>query len=201
MVIDLTGGQPDLTPEWVPWMMQELRNRGLDHDTYLWSDDNLSNDYFWRYLSDEDINLIREYRNYGKVCCFKGYDRESFAFNTRAHEDLFASQFSLIERLKSLGLDLYCYATFTTANARDVKGRMAEFVDRLQAVDRNLPLRTVPLEIRSYGPTNLRMRSVPVAAYENQHLAVWAWCEELSRRFSEAELSAGITEVPLSDSA
>jgi hypothetical protein len=23
-VIDLTGGQPDLTPEWVPWMMAEL---------------------------------------------------------------------------------------------------------------------------------------------------------------------------------
>ena len=29
-VIDLSGGRdPDLTPEWVPWMMQELVNRDL----------------------------------------------------------------------------------------------------------------------------------------------------------------------------
>jgi hypothetical protein len=39
-VIDLSGGQPDLTPEWVPWMMKELQNRNLAESTYLWSDDN-----------------------------------------------------------------------------------------------------------------------------------------------------------------
>ena len=26
-MIDLTGGQPDLTPEWVPWTMEELAGR------------------------------------------------------------------------------------------------------------------------------------------------------------------------------
>src|SRR5205085_11623142 len=44
-MIDLTGGQPDLTPEWIPWMMQTLIEKGLDQKVYLWSDDNLSNDY------------------------------------------------------------------------------------------------------------------------------------------------------------
>ena len=44
-MIDLTGGQPDLTPEWIPWMMQTLIERGLDKKIFLWSDDNLSNDY------------------------------------------------------------------------------------------------------------------------------------------------------------
>jgi hypothetical protein len=34
-VIDLTGGQPDLVPEWVPWMMAELRARGLERKVYL----------------------------------------------------------------------------------------------------------------------------------------------------------------------
>ncbi len=43
-VIDLSGGQPDLTPEWVPWTMRALRDRGLEGRVYLWSDDNLSND-------------------------------------------------------------------------------------------------------------------------------------------------------------
>ena len=55
LVIDLTGGQPDITPEWVPWMMEALIDRGLSNHVYLWSDDNLSNDFFWKYLTEEQI--------------------------------------------------------------------------------------------------------------------------------------------------
>jgi uncharacterized radical SAM superfamily Fe-S cluster-containing enzyme len=44
--IDLTGGEPSLVPEWVPWMMAELRRRGLDREVYLWSDNNLTNDFY-----------------------------------------------------------------------------------------------------------------------------------------------------------
>ncbi len=57
-MIDLTGGQPDLVPEWVPWTMEALRARDLDGKVFLWSDDNLSNDYFWRYLSDAQRELV-----------------------------------------------------------------------------------------------------------------------------------------------
>jgi RHS repeat-associated protein len=88
-VIDLTGGQPDLVPEWVPWMMKELRLRGLENEVFIWSDDNLSTDYFWRYLTKEDMRLIVEYPKYGRVCCFKGFDAESFAYNT--NDILFSS--------------------------------------------------------------------------------------------------------------
>src|ERR1035437_1378640 len=41
-VIDLSGGSPDLVPEWTPWMMRALADAGLDSSTYLWTDDNLS---------------------------------------------------------------------------------------------------------------------------------------------------------------
>ena len=30
LVIDLTGGSPDLVPEWIPWMMRALADAGLD---------------------------------------------------------------------------------------------------------------------------------------------------------------------------
>ena len=73
LIIDCSGGQPDLVPEWVPWMMAELQKRGIAESVYLWSDDNLSNDYFWRYLNVGHLRIIAEYRNYGRVCCFKGY--------------------------------------------------------------------------------------------------------------------------------
>src|SRR5207237_8985410 len=45
-VIDLTGGQPELVPEWIPSTMDKLESQGLEKDVYLWSDDNLSTDYF-----------------------------------------------------------------------------------------------------------------------------------------------------------
>src|SRR5439155_27180345 len=79
-MIDLTGGQPDLVPEWAPWMMRALSDRGLDGSVYLWSDDNLSSDYLRRYLSDAELELMQSYRSYGRVGCFKGYDPVSFSF-------------------------------------------------------------------------------------------------------------------------
>ena len=45
-LIDLSGGQPDLVPEWTLQMMRALTSKGVERDSYLWSDDNLSNDYF-----------------------------------------------------------------------------------------------------------------------------------------------------------
>src|SRR3989442_7176324 len=151
-VIDLSGGQPDLVPEWVPWMMEELRRHGLTETVYLWSDDNLSNDYFWRYLPEADREAIVSYPHYGRVCCFKGFDRESLSFNTLAEPSLFDQQFELMRRLLCLGIDLYAYVTFTTPAIVNVEQSMRYFVDRLQSLDQNLPLRTVPLKIERFTP-------------------------------------------------
>ena len=41
-IIDLSGGQPDLVPEWGLWFADALKSRGLDKDIYLWTDDNLT---------------------------------------------------------------------------------------------------------------------------------------------------------------
>lgn len=84
-------------------MMTELRARGLERHVYLWSDDNLSTDYFWRFLSDADRELVATYPTYGRVCCFKGFNAASFAFNTRAEPALFERQFVLMQRLLTLG--------------------------------------------------------------------------------------------------
>lgn len=85
--------------------MEALRNLGVADSVFLWSDDNLSNDYFWRRLNEQEIRTVREYRMYAKVCCFKGYDPSSFAFNTRASPTLFDRQFDLMKRVLELGID------------------------------------------------------------------------------------------------
>jgi uncharacterized Fe-S cluster-containing radical SAM superfamily protein len=199
-VIDLTGGQPDLVPEWVPWMMRALSDQGLDRTVYLWSDDNLSNDYFWRFLTDADRELIAGYRHYGKVGCFKGYSAASFAFNTRADPALFDQQFDLMGRLLQLGIDQYAYVTLTTPSVADITDEMPRFVDRLQELDPNLPLRTVPLEIRPFTPLE-EQRHLSAddmqAAMRNQRTAVESWNDELAQRFSPSARSRAITDVPL----
>ncbi len=196
-MIDLTGGQPDLTPEWVPWMMTELQRRGLADKVYLWSDDNLSNDYFWRYLSPADRDLIASYPKYGRVCCFKGFNAESFAFNTLAEPSLFDEQFVLIRRLMCLGIDLYAYVTLTSPFRENIARDVALFMDRLQELDRNLPLRTIPLEIKVFTPVRERMDDVKYRALEYQKVAVEAWRRELEQRFSNVDRSRNIVDVTI----
>lgn len=199
-VIDLTGGQPDLVPEWVPWMMEEIKTRGLEHNIYLWSDDNLSNDYFWQFLSEKEIEFMAGYKNYGRVCCFKGFNTTSFSFNTLADPVLFDRQFDLFSRLASTGIDLYAYTTFTTPSHVGIKDDMDRFLDRLQEIDENLPLRTIPLEIREFTPVTGRMDEAKSAALKHQQTAIESWQEGLSSRFSVesiAQATQNIDQVPL----
>jgi uncharacterized Fe-S cluster-containing radical SAM superfamily protein len=195
-MIDLTGGQPDLVPEWTPWMMRALTDRGLAETVYLWSDDNLSNDYFWRFLDHDTRAKILDYPGYGRVCCFKGFDSESFAYNTLAAPALFDRQFELFARLLATGLDLYAYATFTGPTPDNLPHAMQLFVDRLQRVDDALPLRLVPLEIVAYGPVRARPGySGRADAMLVQNCAIEAWNAELERRFSASDRATRITDV------
>lgn len=197
LVIDLSGGQPGLVPEWIPWMMRELSARSLDKKVYLWSDDNLSTDYFWRFLSDKDRELVSSYELYSKVCCFKGFDSESFAFNTQADFSLFNRQFELMEKLIGSGIDLYAYVTLTTGSSSDIEGRMREFIDKLQSLHQNLPLRTVPLEIKVFTPVKSRLDSLRKKALKNQYLAVEIWRKELENRYTAEERAWNIADVAL----
>lgn len=197
-VIDLTGGQPDLVPEWVPWTLDALAERDLDGHVYLWSDDNLSNDYLFAKLTRRQRATLDAAANYGKVCCFKGFDAHSFAFNTAAAADLFDRQFELMGRLLvETAIDLYGYATFTSPTDRNLAVAMTAFVDRLQALDPNLPLRVVPLRVAAFTPTLSRMHEDHHRALAIQEDAIAAWSEELATRYSTADREASICDVRL----
>jgi uncharacterized Fe-S cluster-containing radical SAM superfamily protein len=195
VLVDLSGGQPDLVPEWLLWFTDEFRNRGLELETYLWSDDNLSNDYLWRYLKPVEIQRIVSYRNYGRVGCFKGFDPHSFSFNTRAQPDLFAQQFKLMSRLVEAGFDVYGYATFTSDMENDLPQFMADFVDRLQSnIHPLFPLKLIPLRIHAFTPTRSRMGDPQNRSLQIQDEAIAIWSEELTKRFPEETRSKAIYE-------
>jgi len=194
-IVDLSGGQPELTPEWVLWTMEALQRRGLDREVYLWSDDNLSVDYYWTRLSRREREAIRGYRNYGRVGCFKGIDESSFAFNTGARGDDFGFQFELFRRYIAEGLDVYAYLTLVLPSTENLPERMSSFVDRLQVVDRMLPLRTVPLEVVPFSPVTPRLDVVRSDSLRTQYDVLRHWCAELDRRFSPAERVLPVHEV------
>lgn len=191
-VLDLSGGQPDLVPEWVPWMLRVLDERSAA-SCYVWSDDNLSTDYFFTRLTVAEQRYVAGHPRYGRVACFKGFDAESFAFNTAAAPELFDRQFTLFARLLATGMDLYGYATFTAPSSAGLPAKMRAFADRLQDIAEHLPLRVVPLEILVWGPVTSRMRAGREASLAVQQDAIAAWNAEVARRFSPAERAASIT--------
>jgi uncharacterized Fe-S cluster-containing radical SAM superfamily protein len=197
-IVDLSGGQPDLVPEWVSWFLDAVERRGLAREIFVWSDDNLSNDYLWRYLSKADIRRLASFPNYGRVGCFKGFDERSFAFNTGASPDLFGQQFDLMARIVRAGFSVYGYATFTSDDDRFIPQKMRDFVDRLQVqVHELFPLRTIPLRIHEFTPTKSRMSQSNNRAVQIQWLAVRAWQEEIERRYSREARALRIFEHDL----
>lgn len=195
MMIDLTGGQPDITPEWIPWMMEALIKRGLSEKIYLWSDDNLSNDYFWKYLTTDQITLIKSYEMYGRVCCFKGIDELSFSHNTGAEPSLYWEQFTLWQKLLETGMDLYSYITLPANTATDFKGGIQKFLDNIQKVDEMYPLRIVPLQIHTFTPVVNRMKELQIDLLNGQKIAIQVWQEEMKSRFNAEDLNKPITDI------
>ena len=174
-VLDLSGGSPDLTPEWVPWTIEALERAGIADQTYLWSDDNLSTDLVFEALDNGQRALMARAR-YGRVCCFKGFDAQSFAFNTGADPRVYDGQFERFARYLEIGFDLYAYVTFTGPVLEGVEEKVVRFHERLTALRRDLPCRTVPLRIEAFGPVVTRNArrdlTVPFAV---QEAAIRVW--------------------------
>ena len=196
-VIDLSGGNPDLVPEWPLWMAREIQRRGMESGVYLWSDDSLSSGYISERLSEKDARALAEMPNSGRVGCFKGYSAKSFAFNTNAAPCLFDRQFEIMGRLVSWGFDVYGYVTLTTPNTARVAEEVRDFMDRLQRIHPNLPLRTIPLRICAFTPTRRRLNKTREEAMMFQQQAVEAWLSVLEERFSAHARSMPVHLVPL----
>jgi uncharacterized Fe-S cluster-containing radical SAM superfamily protein len=174
-ILDLSGGSPDLTPEWIVWTLDALSAAGIADQTYLWSDDNLSSDLVFELLSKAEFQRMASSR-YGRVCCFKGFDQDSFSFNTGAEPGDFDKQFERFARYVDLGLDVYAYVTFTGPAIGGVEEKVARFHDRLHAIWSKLPGRTVPLRIEAFGPVQARNARRDLSApLDVQERAIRAW--------------------------
>lgn len=199
-VIDLSGGNPELTPEWPLWLARELKRRNLDWKYYIWSDDTLSTENMFKYLTDEEIDELSQYKNYGKVCCFKGFDAESYEFNCSLPKRLFYDTFKILKKYIQRGFDVYGYITLTTNDVEDIETKIGNFMDLVQKeVTKNFILRIIPLKIFQFTPTKGRMikKKDSLQALKNQEIVLNAWKKELKKRFSSKELRKSVCDVKI----
>jgi uncharacterized Fe-S cluster-containing radical SAM superfamily protein len=198
-IIDLSGGQPDIIPEWPIRMMEAIQRRNLEDEYFLWMDDNLSVYFAWDYLTPSDFKLMKSFRNFGRVGCFKGFSPSSFTENTNASPDLFERQIDIMSRWVKMGLDMYGYITLTASNLGGMHEALRLFMDSIQKkVCHYFPLRTVPLQVRQFTPTRTRMKEREERAMKNQFEILGAWSDELNARYSKRERNLPIYNVSLS---
>lgn len=136
---------------------------------------------------------------YSRVGCFKGFDETSFVFNTGTDAQQYGAQFDVFRDLLRLGFNMYAYATFTTPTTNNLGPLMMRFIDSLQRIHPNLPLRTIPVRIHPFTTTQLRTTELHGAAARNQIEAYAAWETELAKRFSPIGLRKPFDEVHLGD--
>jgi len=196
-IIDLSGGNPELVPEWVLYTMKALEKMNLNNSIYLWSDDTLTTDFTFKYLKSSDLLYMKRYLNYGKVCCFKGYDQNSFSFNTLLPSSSFDNQFDLFARYMELRLDLFGYVTFTTNNIVNCEEKIDQFITRLIQIHPLLPLRIIPLKIVKFSSMQKRMKPEYEQALINQLIIYNEWARVLSKLYNPELLNVNISNIQL----
>jgi len=197
-IIDLSGGQPDLAPEWCLWTMEELEKRKLRGKVFVWLDDNLlTMDIMEKYLSREQIRYMAEYPKHSRACCFKGYNNQSFHFNIRNQMFDINEQIGNFKKLYDYGFDIYAYITLTgpkgSANIRDIE----HFINCIQDINYYLPLRIIPLKIVEFKATLTRMNGIYREALEEQYKAYDIWVNILRKYYNEKEINSPYEEILL----
>lgn len=181
-VIDLSGGQPELVPEMTLWMMEAVEKRGLRGKLAIWSDDNLSCDFFWTCLTSDQRTYIAEFPGYTRTVCLKGFDANGFTANTGAPQHLFEHQLEILKRLVEGGLEVNVYLTMLDiARTKDEAPAVVDkLLERLASIHPSLPFRVVPLKIHPFGNMLARATGRRLSTLGVQFERYQLWKDRLS---------------------
>lgn len=197
-IIDLSGGQPDLVPEWCLWVMQELEKRGYRGKKYIWLDDNLSTPSILEsQLSSQEIKYMADYPLHSRACCFKGFSDNTIQFNIQNKKIKIAEQIKCFEKLYNYGFDLYAYITLTAQKGSYTKEEVDVFVRKIQEINYNLPLRIIPLEIRDFTATSNRIRQTYHEAYQEQYKVYDIWNDIMHKYYSVDDIERQFEEIEI----
>lgn len=197
-IISLTGGQPDITPEWTLWTMQALEQKNMQDTHYLWQDDNLSSYSLWNHLKPEEIEHMRNYKNYGRATCIKGISPENFYKNTNSAPANFYRQIDVLKKLVIEGFDIYTYLILLEEDVVHAQKAIPLLLDTIQKdVHPNMPLRIFPSKVVEYNETIKRSNPIRERMLQNQYALLEIWNSEMEKRFSAKEREVPKSQVNL----
>lgn len=176
--IYISGGNPELVPELIYDFMRELEKRHLSDKILLWSDDVLTTDYLFNFNASK-LEYMIHYKNYAKVCCLKGFDEDSFSFNTLLPKDDFHHQLKRLRKYIQLGFDIYVYIIFTCNQLNDIDEKIDFLIKRLQLIHYYLPLRVVPIKIEEFSAVTGRLNQERMESLHNQFIVLDIWNKKI----------------------
>jgi uncharacterized Fe-S cluster-containing radical SAM superfamily protein len=151
-VIRASGGEifciaPDLVYE----IYSQIKDRNLDKEIYFWIDTNLSTTKIIKKFERELREMFKA-KNVGIVGCFKGTCEEDFEILTGRNRKFYKNQFECTKFLLDLKADLYLYLSALAygKDLKEIKEKLSYFIENLEKINENLPLRTELLVILDY---------------------------------------------------
>lgn len=150
-ILRVTGGEAFLAPEFLIEIGKELKQLN-SKSRFLWIDTNLlGRDY------DIVVKKLTEFNiPYGICGCFKGFDEETFEFNTQREGNLLQKQFENTKKiLNSLGdkgeLFFYVPEIIEVLSETIIREKIKKFIVKIQnEIHKVAPLRISVLEIHEY---------------------------------------------------
>lgn len=177
--------------------MRELERRGLSDETYLWSDDVLTTDFLYEKLSKEQLDYMVNYKNYGKICCLKGFDDDTIKQNACIYGTSFFKQIDRLKKYVDYGFDVYSYIVLTTEDMNNAEEKICKCMDKLQEISYYMPLRMVPLRIEKFPTIVHRLNNKREQTINNQFEVLKLWNEQLHKRFTKEEINTKISELKI----
>lgn len=168
-ILRITGGEPFLAAELLLEILDELKDRQLHEEVFLWTETNLIplivQDNDETIVSDELLNKLAAYHNFCVHPCFHGLNENNFEEVTGQMIDDFNLLLNAFKRLLDAGIDIYPTFGSNMSSPEDVE----RFYDRISGINELLPLRFCLIEYDlDYNPVKWRRKNIPNFAKKHE---------------------------------
>lgn len=173
--LDISGGSPDLCPEFVLELLCEIERAGLKEKITIWVESNLDVNYYCK-LPRKKIEYMAAFPNFHLLCSLKGWDSPSVAFNTR-NTASFDQQLDGLRFFYQHNFSLSVYLVFvgkTIANNKEV----TELFNQLKRISRKLPEQCIPIYIKKFHAQGNVGNSLS-KTYDDQKRAARWWDQQI----------------------
>ncbi|MCG2790764.1 MAG: radical SAM protein [Actinomycetia bacterium] len=160
-ILRITGGEPFLVPDLLLEILEELKNKQLHKEAFLWAETNLIplivQENNRKLVPDEVLDKLAKYDNFCVHPCFHGVNQNNFEEVTGQTIDNFNFLLNAFERLLNAGIDIYPTFGSNMSSPEDVEC----FYNKISGINELLPLRFCLIEYDlDYNPIKWRRKNI-----------------------------------------